>query len=179
MTVAHEGDDWSVAGWRYRPEALFDLSGRAVLVTGAASGLGRAIALGCDAFGARVALADRNRAGAEAVAAALRNPSLVVEVDVTDSEAVAAMVATVEGDFGGLDAAVLMPGTNVRKPALELSDEEWSRVLDLNLSGMFHSARAVGRVMVAQGHGSMVLMAWPAPSPVAATRAPTRQARPG
>jgi NAD(P)-dependent dehydrogenase (short-subunit alcohol dehydrogenase family) len=52
-----------------------------------------------------------------------------------------------------------LPGINVRKPALELTDEEWQRVIDLNLTAMFRCARAVGRVMVAQGSGSMILMA--------------------
>jgi NAD(P)-dependent dehydrogenase (short-subunit alcohol dehydrogenase family) len=159
MAVTDEGNDWSVAGWRHKPEALFDLSGRVVLVSGAASGLGRAIALGCDAYGAQVVLVDRDRAGAEAVAAVLRHPTQVMEVDVTDARAVAAMVAAVEREAGRLDGAVLMPGTNVRKPALDLADEEWARVLDLNLSAMFYCAREVGRLMVEQGRGSLVLMA--------------------
>jgi NAD(P)-dependent dehydrogenase (short-subunit alcohol dehydrogenase family) len=138
---------------------LFDLSGLVALVSGAASGLGRAIALGLDAFGARVILADRDAAGVAEVAAVLANSPLVVEVDVADPEQVAAMVDTALASCGRLDVGVLMPGTNVRKPALELSDAEWQRVVDLNLTAMFRCARAVGGVMVAQGRGSMILMA--------------------
>jgi gluconate 5-dehydrogenase len=159
MALVDDTPDWHVAAWQYPPRSLFDLSGRVALVSGAASGLGRAIALGLDAFGARVILADRDAAGAAAVAAVLANSPVVVEVDVADPAQVAAMVDTALDRCGRLDVGVLMPGTNVRKPALELSDEEWQRVVDLNLTAMFRCARAVGGVMVAQGRGSMILMA--------------------
>jgi NAD(P)-dependent dehydrogenase (short-subunit alcohol dehydrogenase family) len=159
MALAGETPDWHVAAWRSPPRSLFDLTGRVALVSGAASGLGRAIALGLDAFGARVILADRDAAGATEVAGVLVNSPLVVQVDVTDAEQVAAMVDTALDSCSRLDVGVLMPGINVRKPALELTDEEWQRVVDLNLTAMFRCARAVGRVMVAQGSGSMILMA--------------------
>src|SRR5207253_6285593 len=110
-------------------------------------------------FGARVILADRDAVGAGEVAAVLAHSPLVVQVDVADPEQVAAMVDTALAGCGHIDVGVLMPGTNVRKPALELTDEEWQRVVDLNLTAMFRCARAVGRVMVAQGSGSMILMA--------------------
>jgi gluconate 5-dehydrogenase len=151
--------DWRVPAWRYRPERLFDLVGRTALVTGAASGLGRAIALGLDAHGARVVLADRNRDGAEAVRAELRHDGAVVEVDVTDSAAVHEMVLRTVDGVGRIDIAFVLPGINVRKRAIELSDDEWDRVIEVNLSSTFTSAREIGRVMVDQGHGSMVLMA--------------------
>ena len=159
MALIDDTPDWHVAAWQYPPRSLFDLSGRVALVSGAASGLGRAIALGLDAFGARVILADRDAAGAAAVAAVLANSPVVVEVDVADPAQVAAMVDTALARCGRLDVGVLMPGTNVRKLALDLSDEEWQRVVDLNLTAMFRCARAVGGVMVAQGRGSMILMA--------------------
>jgi NAD(P)-dependent dehydrogenase (short-subunit alcohol dehydrogenase family) len=129
------------------------------MVTGAASGLGRAIALGLDAQGASVVLADQNRAGVDEVRAELRQTSYVVQVDVTDPAAVRVMTDEAEQRFGSIDIAFVLPGINVRKAALDLSDEEWSRVVDLNLSSTFTSAREIGRTMVAQGHGSMILMA--------------------
>lgn len=151
--------DWQVGSWRTPPAALFDLGGRVALVTGAASGLGRAIALGLDAYGATVVLADANEAGAVAVAATMRNTPLVVRTDVTNGESVAEMVRRVMGERGRIDIGFLMPGINVRKPALDLSDVEWERVSSLNMAAMFRSAREVGQVMVTQGNGSLVLMA--------------------
>lgn len=151
--------DWRVSAWRHSPRALFDLEGRVAVVTGAASGLGRAIALGLDAVGARVVLADIDARGAAVVAATLTNPSLVVETDVTAPDSVTGLVEAGLHTFGHIDIGVLMPGINARKPALELSDVEWSAVIDLNLTAMFRTAREIGRVMVAHGSGSLVLMA--------------------
>lgn len=151
--------DWRVESWARPPRSLFDLDGRCTIVTGAASGLGRAVALGLDAYGARVVLADVDARGAAEVAAALTNPSLVVETDVTDPASVTRLVAAAREAFGRIDVGVLMPGINVRKPALDLSDAEWEAVIDLNLTAMFRSAREIGRAMVAQGNGSLVLMA--------------------
>ncbi len=151
--------DWRVAAWRYQPRALFDLSGRVAVVTGAASGLGRAIALGLDAYGAQIVLADRDTRGMADVAAALSQTALVVETDVTEPDSVTEMVQATLERYRRIDVGLLMPGINVRKPALELSDAAWESVIDLNLTAMFRSAREIGRVMVAQGSGSLVLMA--------------------
>jgi gluconate 5-dehydrogenase len=151
--------DWRIPSWRYPPNRLFDLSGRTALVTGAASGLGRAIALGLDAHGAQVVVADRDRAGANTVRAELQHDSATLPVDVTDSTAVQALVHEAVELFGRIDIAFVLPGINVRKPALEISDEEWNRVVELNLSSTFTTAREIGRAMVTQGQGSMILMA--------------------
>ena len=151
--------DWRVTAWRYPPRSLFALDGRVVVVTGAASGLGRAAALGVDAYGARVVLADLDARGAEQVAATLLHPSLVVETDVTQPGSMADVVRATLDTFGRIDAGVLMPGINVRKPALELSDDEWDQVIDLNLTAMFRGARELGRALMTSGGGSLVLMA--------------------
>lgn len=150
---------WQVNSWRYHPQALFDLSGRVALVSGAASGLGRAIALGLDAYGAQVVLADQNVEGAQEVQSALSRPSLIIGVDVTDASQVTDMVNNTVSEYGRIDIAFLLPGVNVRKPALELQDEEWERVMNVNLTAVFRSAREIGQVMVEQQHGSMILMA--------------------
>jgi gluconate 5-dehydrogenase len=146
--------EWEIENWSVRPERMFDLAGRVALVTGAASGIGRAIALGLDACGAHIALADRDAAGARAVAAKLRHASLVVEVDVTQEAQVRAMVETVATKFGHIDVSFNIPGINVRKPALELTTDEWRAVVEVNLNAVFLCAREVGKVMLQQHKGS-------------------------
>jgi len=151
--------EWEVENWTVRAERLFDLGERVALVTGAASGIGRAIALGLDAHGARIALADRDAAGARAVAAKLRHESLVVEVNVTQEAEVQAMVEKVLTRFGQIDISFNIPGINVRKPAVELTVNEWRSVVEVNLNGAFLCAREVGKVMLQQQRGSMINIA--------------------
>ena len=141
---------------------LFDLAGQRALVTGAASGLGRAFAVGLAQYGADVAVADLNLPGAEATAELVRGlgrRASAIEVDVTSWESTAAMVERTLADFGRIDVAFNVPGINYRKPALELTAEEFRRVIDVNLVGVFHCARAVGEVMVGQRSGKMVNVA--------------------
>lgn len=151
--------EWEIENWSVRPERLFDLAERVALVTGAASGIGRAIALGLDAAGARIVLADRDVAGAQAVAARLRHESLVVEVDVTREVDVQAMVAQAVAGFGRIDISFNIPGINVRKPAVELTVDEWHAVVEVNLNGAFLCAREVGKVMLQQQRGTMINIA--------------------
>ena len=145
-----------------RLATLFDLAGRTALVTGAARGLGRAFAVGLARAGADVAAADIDRAGAERTAGVVRalgRRALALDVDVTDWASVVAMAdATAEG-LGRVDIAFNVPGINVRKPALDLTPEEFRRIVDVNLVGVFHCARAIGARMVAQGGGRMVNVA--------------------
>ena len=145
-----------------RLPALFDLRGKTALVTGAASGLGRAIAVGLAVHGADVVTADLNVDGAAATAAVigdLGRRTAAIPVDVADWQQVAAMVEQAVAALGRIDIAFNVPGINIRKPALELTPEEFRRVIDVNLVGVFHCARAIGAVMVRQGHGRMVNIA--------------------
>jgi len=145
-----------------RLSALFDLSGKTALVTGAASGLGRAIAVGLAQHGADVATADLNLAGAEATSAVIRNlgrKSVAIGVDVTDWDQVTKMVEQAAGALGSIDIAFNIPGINIRKLALEMTSEEFRQVIDVNLVGVFHCAKAVGEVMVRQRGGRMVSIA--------------------
>ena len=141
---------------------LFDLSDRVALITGGASGLGRAIGLGFARFGADVAVVDLSAERTEAVAGEIRQlgrRAEAVTADVTHWEQVEAMVERVRGLFGRIDVCVNSAGGNIRKSILEMCPDEWQRVLDLNLTGTWHGARAVGAVMVEQRRGKMINLA--------------------
>lgn len=140
------------------PESMFDLAGKTAVVTGAASGLGRAIALGFAARNATVVCADVDEEGAESVAAGADGDATAVAVDVTDRDSLAALRDDVLADHGSYDVLCNVPGTNTRKPVLELSEAEWREIVDLNLTGVFLAAKTLGPPLVEQGHGSVINM---------------------
>jgi NAD(P)-dependent dehydrogenase (short-subunit alcohol dehydrogenase family) len=128
-------------------------AGRSVLVTGAAEGIGRAIASRFAAAGDRVALLDIGGARIEQVAEGLRAQGHDVfgqRVDVRDAASVQAAVDETVRRFGRLDVAVSNAGVYPNRPVVELEEEEWDRVLDTNLKGTFLVTRAAARQMLAQ-----------------------------
>ena len=143
-------------------QEIFRLDGQRAVVTGAASGLGKMIALGFAHFGADVACLDidqeRARATEEEISNLGRN-SLALQVDVRDWESVLSSAQEVEAWAGGVDIVVNVPGINRRKPALELEPEEFSEVLETNLKGLFHCGKAYGELMVSAGRGKIINMA--------------------
>jgi NAD(P)-dependent dehydrogenase (short-subunit alcohol dehydrogenase family) len=134
----------------------FSLSGRVALVTGAASGIGAAIAAAFTAKGARVALVDLNREAAEARAAGLAG-ARGYACNVADTASVETAVAAVKADFGGIDILVNSAGIGLLAPAEDMPDEVWRKTIDVNLTGTFLVSRAVGRVMIAQGRGGRIV----------------------
>jgi NAD(P)-dependent dehydrogenase (short-subunit alcohol dehydrogenase family) len=139
--------------------ALFDLTGQVALVTGASKGLGRAMAIGLARAGAALALCARDLEGLGATRAAVEELGVRAEVfslDVLDAGSVRRAVTSALEAFERIDILVNNAGVNVRKPALELSEEEWDRVVDTNLKGYFLVAREVGAHMVARGRGKVV-----------------------
>lgn len=132
----------------------FDLTGRLAVITGGAAGIGRAIAEVLAEGGARVVIADRNLAAATALAATLNGVALAL--DVTDAEAAEAAAAGLARDHGAPAILVNNAGIVQNAPALEVDLADWRRVIEVNLHGVFHTARAFGRHMVAAGAGSVV-----------------------
>ena len=141
---------------------IFRLDGSNTVVTGAASGLGKAIALGFAHFGADVACLDIDLEGARKTAdaiAGLGRRSLAIPVDVRDWESVLSSAEEALTWAGRVDVAVNVPGINRRKPVLELEPEEFTEVLDVNLLGLFHCAKAFGNLMAGNGGGKIINMA--------------------
>lgn len=124
---------------------------RVALVTGAGSGIGRAVAIALAGAGYAVTLAGRRAAPLEETAALAEGKTLVIPVDVTDAVAVASMVDQTVGKFGRLDVLFNNAGTAAPPtPTDELAPEVWRRVIDTNLTGAFLCAQAAFRAMKAQ-----------------------------
>jgi NAD(P)-dependent dehydrogenase (short-subunit alcohol dehydrogenase family) len=134
------------------------LSGKRVIVTGGAGDIGLATAARFAAHGASVALFDLS---AEALGRAVGSlpGALAVQVDVADPGAVGEAYRTVERELGGVDVLIANAGISFRTPVLDISDEEWRQVVDVNLSGVFYCAREAGRRMVEQGGGAILMTA--------------------
>jgi NAD(P)-dependent dehydrogenase (short-subunit alcohol dehydrogenase family) len=133
----------------------FDLHGKTALVLGAASGIGKASAEALAALGATVICADRDAAGVAATAAALGAPESHV-VDAGSSTDIDRLAAAITAGHQRLDIALTTPAVHVRKLMCDYTDEEYDRVADLNLRGTFYFLRAFGRIMRAQGGGSLI-----------------------
>ncbi len=133
---------------------LFDLTGRDALVIGAGSGIGKAGAEALAAFGAHVTCADVDEAAAAVTADVITadgGSARSARVDIADPESIAAAM-------GAPDIVVTTPAINVRKQMLTLSDDEFNRVVDLNLRGTFNVMTAAGRGMAERGRGSIIVI---------------------
>lgn len=137
-----------------------DLSGQVALVTGASSGLGRHFALTLARAGAKVALAARRVGRLESLAediAAFDGRALPVAMDVTDPASVAAALDAAETELGPLGIVINNAGIAQTKAALELSEADWSQVIETNLTGVFRVAQASARRMAAVGSGGSIV----------------------
>ena len=137
----------------------FDLSGKTAVVTGAASGIGRTIAIGLAQAGANVALCDLNGAALPGVAADIERAgrrALVAPGDVTDEGFLERLMGRTRDEFGSVDIAVTAAGINVRGAAIDFTAADYRRVLEVNLVAVFLTARAAARVMMGGGGGSII-----------------------
>jgi NAD(P)-dependent dehydrogenase (short-subunit alcohol dehydrogenase family) len=139
----------------------FSLEGKIAFVTGGGRGLGRAGAVAFARAGADVVLVSRTRHQLEETAAAveaLGRRALVATADTRKREEVEAAVQAAVAAFGRIDILFNNAGTNVRKPVVEMTDEEWHIIMETNVKGVFVVARAVARQMIAQRGGSIINM---------------------
>jgi NAD(P)-dependent dehydrogenase (short-subunit alcohol dehydrogenase family) len=135
------------------------LENKVVIVTGAASGIGRQVALGLAAEGASVVVADRDEGGGLATAEAVTSQggtAQFVGTDVAQPAACEALARQTVETFGRIDAIHCNAGINNRVPSLEMRPEQWDTVIAVNLRGAFFSAQAAARRMAEEGGGSIV-----------------------
>ena len=139
----------------------FRLETRTIVVVGGGSGIGAAIARTTADLGARVVCLDVNREAVDAVALGILERGGVCEsgtIDLCDSTSVDSCLSELSDRLGVLDGVVITPSINVRKPLLEYDDDEFDRVVELNLKGTFRVLRRAGALLRGQGHGSLVVL---------------------
>lgn len=138
---------------------LFDLSGRVAIVTGTSRGLGQAFARALAGAGADLVLTSRKRAALaefEGEISGLGRRALSLELDVRDHASIDRMVASAEEAFGHVDILVNNAGCNIRKPAIDVTWDDWNQILDTNLRGSFFVAQAVARGMIPRRYGRII-----------------------
>ena len=139
---------------------LFDLSGKIAIVTGGASGLGKAIAEGYAQYGAKVAIVDLNKEAAEKTAEEITDmggEALGLNCDVSKAEDVRTVVTQIIDKFGKIDILLNNAGLGMRSNAEEMTDDMWNTVINVNLKGAFFFCREVGKKMIKQGRGGRII----------------------
>jgi NAD(P)-dependent dehydrogenase (short-subunit alcohol dehydrogenase family) len=140
----------------------FDLEGKCAVVIGGTSGLGKAIALGLAEAGADVVASSRRLEETRQIAAeieAFGRRSLQATVDVSDRSSIELLQKAVLENFGKVDILVNAAGITTKVPTLECSEEDWNRVLDINLTGTLRACQIFGKTMVGQGFGKILNIA--------------------
>ncbi len=145
-----------------RPDPYFTVQGLSVVVAGGAGGLGAPLARALCIRGARLVIADIDVDRARNLARNLEaegGEAIGVVLDVTHGVSCGGAIGEAIQKWGRLDGLINATGVYRVAPALELADAEWQRTIDINVTGVFRLARAAGRVMTAQRHGSIITLA--------------------
>src|ERR1700752_1362220 len=140
-------------------DSLFDLTGQVAVVTGTSRGLGQYFARALAKAGADLVLTSRRRETLHEIEAEIRGlgrRSVALDLDVRDHASIERMVKEAEAAFGHIHILVNNAGCNVRKPALDVTWDDWNLVLDTNLRGSFFVAQAVARGMISHGYGRII-----------------------
>jgi len=138
---------------------LFDLNDRVAVITGGAGGIGQCIALGLAQQGCRVVVVDKNINGLSVLQQAVEatgSTLMSLEVDVTDSARVDRMADSVVAALGRIDILVNCAGVNNRLPVVDLPEDEWDKIVDINLKGTFLCCKSVVKVMLRQQAGKII-----------------------
>ena len=138
---------------------LFDLTGKVAIVTGTSRGLGQYFGRALARAGADLVITSRtpeSLAPFKAEVEALGRRAVPLQLDVTDHDSIQRMAAAAQEAYGQVDVLVNNAGCNVRKPALDVTWDEWNTVLDTNLRGTFFTAQAVARGMAERGGGRII-----------------------
>ena len=133
------------------------LEGKVAIVTGAARGIGRAVAERYAKEGAKVVIADINEAGAKEVASAIGSGALGLHLDITAQDSIDAMVARVVAECGGIDILVNNAGLFDLAPIVEITRESYRKVYAVNVEGLLFTLQAVAKQMIAQGRGGKII----------------------
>lgn len=142
-----------------RSANLFDLTGKVAIVTGASRGLGQYFSRALASAGCDLAITSRKISSLESFQSELESANhrvVPLELDVTNYDSIQNMVAAAQSKFGRIDILVNNAGCNIRKPALEVTWDDWNTILDTNLRGSFFVAQAVARQMIPQGTGRII-----------------------
>lgn len=138
---------------------LFDLTGRVAIVTGSSRGLGQYFGRALAGAGADLVITSRNAASLKSFQLeieALGRKALPLELDVRDYASIQKMTEQAYEEYGKIDILVNNAGCNIRKPALEITWDDWNKVLDTNLRGSFFVAQAVAKHMLTEGYGRII-----------------------
>lgn len=140
-------------------ENIFDLTGKVAVAVGGTSGIGKAIALGFARAGATVIISSRRQQMVDATAAeieALGSKTLRLTSDVQDRSSLQNLCDQTVAQFGKIDILLVTAGTLKKEPSVDVAEDEWMRIIDINLSGSFRANQIFGRQMIKQGFGNII-----------------------
>jgi sorbose reductase len=140
-------------------ERLFDIKGRKALVTGAGRGIGKVLAITLAEAGCDIALLGLHKENLEEVALSIKNlgrKSIILQGDVSKKDDVAMAFDTIKMEFGRLDICVNNAGISMQVPVETMPEEDWDRIIDINMKGVFLCSQGAAHIMIPQKSGSII-----------------------